>query len=52
MADLPIIIYHYTYSPYARRVVWYLALRGIPYVQCVCRLLQSRGQSQGHMLTQ
>lgn len=33
--DLPIILYHYPYSPYARRVVWYLTLRGIPYSQCV-----------------
>ncbi|KAF7543251.1 hypothetical protein G7Z17_g10888 [Cylindrodendrum hubeiense] len=35
MADPTIIIYHYPYSPYARRVVWYLILRGIPYSQCV-----------------
>ncbi|CAI0646160.1 unnamed protein product [Colletotrichum noveboracense] len=30
-----IVLYHYPSSPYARRVVWYLALRGIPYVQCM-----------------
>lgn len=30
-----IILYHYPYSPYARRIVWYLSLRGIPYCQCV-----------------
>ncbi|PVH85275.1 glutathione s-transferase-related protein-like protein [Cadophora sp. DSE1049] len=30
-----IILYHYTYSPYARRVVWYLNLRNIPYTQCL-----------------
>ena len=29
-----IVLYHYPYSPYARRVVWYLALRGIEYSQC------------------
>ncbi|KAJ9156406.1 Glutathione S-transferase [Pleurostoma richardsiae] len=31
----PIVLYHYAYSPFARRVVWYLALRGIPYSQCM-----------------
>jgi hypothetical protein len=25
----------YTYSPYARKVAWYLALRGLAYAQCV-----------------
>lgn len=30
-----VILYHYTYSPYAKRVAWYLTLRGIPYSQCV-----------------
>jgi len=30
-----IIFFHYSYSPYARRVLWYLALRGIPYAQCI-----------------
>ncbi|KAG7138030.1 hypothetical protein HYQ45_004766 [Verticillium longisporum] len=30
-----LILYHYSYSPYARRVIWYLTLRGIPYSQCV-----------------
>ncbi|PKS07598.1 hypothetical protein jhhlp_006204 [Lomentospora prolificans] len=30
-----IILFHYTYSPYARRVAWYLALRGIPYSECI-----------------
>ncbi|KLU86489.1 hypothetical protein MAPG_05501 [Magnaporthiopsis poae ATCC 64411] len=34
-SDLPIVLYHYPFSPYARRVVWYLALRGIPYKQCI-----------------
>ncbi|KAK3360191.1 hypothetical protein B0T25DRAFT_515547 [Lasiosphaeria hispida] len=36
MSDLPpIVLYHYPYSPYARRVIWYLHLRNIPYVQCL-----------------
>jgi hypothetical protein len=30
-----IVLYHYSFSPYARRVIWYLALRGIDYAQCV-----------------
>ncbi|KAK2755197.1 glutathione s-transferase [Colletotrichum kahawae] len=33
--ETTIVLYHYSTSPYARRVVWYLALRGIPYVQCM-----------------
>ncbi len=37
--DVPIVLYHYTFSPYARRIVWYLTLRGIPYSQCVCYML-------------
>ncbi|PNS17993.1 2,3-bisphosphoglycerate-dependent phosphoglycerate mutase [Sphaceloma murrayae] len=28
-----IILYHYPFSPYARRIIWYLALRNIPYAQ-------------------
>jgi hypothetical protein len=34
----PIILYHYPYSPYARRIVWYLRLRGISYSECVSRI--------------
>ncbi|KAJ9625033.1 hypothetical protein H2203_004985 [Taxawa tesnikishii (nom. ined.)] len=30
-----IIVFQYPFSPYARRVLWYLELRGIPYAQCV-----------------
>ncbi|SLM34818.1 Thioredoxin-like fold [Lasallia pustulata] len=30
-----IIVFHYSFSPYARRVTWYLALRGIDYAQCL-----------------
>ncbi|KAM7212667.1 hypothetical protein V8F06_011955 [Rhypophila decipiens] len=33
--QLPVVLYHYPYSPYARRVLWYLHLRGIPFTQCV-----------------
>ncbi|KAM0420853.1 hypothetical protein ACHAPT_011383 [Fusarium lateritium] len=35
MPNPRVIIYHYPYSPYARRLIWYLALRGIPYSQCL-----------------
>ncbi|KAK0638765.1 hypothetical protein B0T16DRAFT_338623 [Cercophora newfieldiana] len=31
----PIVLYHYPFSPYARRIVWYLRLRGISYLQCL-----------------
>ncbi|KAI0879022.1 glutathione S-transferase [Hypoxylon argillaceum] len=34
-SDLPIVLYHYDVSPYARRLVWYLHLRKIPYSQCI-----------------
>lgn len=30
-----IVYFHYHASPYARRVAWYLALRGIPHAQRV-----------------
>ncbi|PQE04697.1 glutathione S-transferase protein [Rutstroemia sp. NJR-2017a BBW] len=30
-----IILYHYRFSPFAKRVVWYMNLRGIPYTQCL-----------------
>jgi len=30
-----IVFYHYTFSPFARRVVWYMNLRNIPYSQCL-----------------
>ncbi|KAI0812101.1 glutathione S-transferase [Xylaria sp. FL0064] len=33
--DLPIVLYHYDLSPYARRLIWYLTLRKIPYSQCI-----------------
>ena len=30
-----IVLYHYSFSPFARRVLWYLSLRGIDYAECV-----------------
>lgn len=30
-----IILFHYQFSPYAKRVIWYLTLRGIDYAQCI-----------------
>ncbi len=36
-----LILYHYPYSPVARRIVWYLAFRGIEYAQCVRTSLSS-----------
>ncbi|POR38634.1 Uncharacterized protein TPAR_01151 [Tolypocladium paradoxum] len=35
MGTEEIVLYHYSFSPYARRILWYLALRGIPYSQCL-----------------
>ncbi|KIW71209.1 hypothetical protein PV04_03400 [Phialophora macrospora] len=29
-----IVLYHYSFSPVARRVLWYLSLRGIDYAEC------------------
>ncbi|KAL4879190.1 hypothetical protein BJY04DRAFT_220310 [Aspergillus karnatakaensis] len=33
--DTPIILFHYPHSPFSARVLYYLALRGIPYDQCI-----------------
>ncbi|ORY65427.1 glutathione S-transferase [Pseudomassariella vexata] len=41
-SDFPVVLYHYTFSPYARRIVWYLTLRGIPYIQCLQPLIMPR----------
>ncbi|KAL8971854.1 MAG: hypothetical protein Q9197_003060 [Variospora fuerteventurae] len=30
-----IVLFHYTFSPFAKRIVWYLAFRGIEYAQCL-----------------
>ncbi|KAK3499705.1 uncharacterized protein B0T23DRAFT_309108 [Neurospora hispaniola] len=38
----PIILYHYPFSPYAKRIVWYLHLRGIPYTQCLQPMILPR----------
>ncbi|KAL0467072.1 hypothetical protein QR685DRAFT_533322 [Neurospora intermedia] len=38
----PIILYHYPFSPYAKRIVWYLHLRGIPYSQCLQPMILPR----------
>ncbi|KIW27179.1 uncharacterized protein PV07_06941 [Cladophialophora immunda] len=29
-----IVLYHYSFSPFARRVLWYLSLRGMDYAEC------------------
>ncbi|KUJ24252.1 uncharacterized protein LY89DRAFT_776399 [Mollisia scopiformis] len=33
-SELPILLYHLG-SPLSKRIIWYLALRGIPYIQCM-----------------
>lgn len=33
--EKPIILYHYETSPYSKQVLWYLALKGIKFQQCV-----------------
>lgn len=38
-ANNNIVLYHYSFSPYARRIIWYLALRGIDYAECVSLVL-------------
>lgn len=34
-SEQPIILYHYPFSPFTKRILWYLQLRGIPFKQCV-----------------
>ncbi|OAL22394.1 hypothetical protein AYO20_11180 [Fonsecaea nubica] len=29
-----IVLYHYSFSPFARRILWYLSLRGLDYAEC------------------
>ncbi|KAI1177707.1 glutathione S-transferase [Nemania sp. FL0916] len=41
-SDLPIVLYHYYFSPYSKRVIWYLQLRKIPFRQCVQPLILPR----------
>ncbi|KAG9243261.1 hypothetical protein BJ878DRAFT_424010 [Calycina marina] len=40
--DRQIILFHYPFSPYARRIIWYLNLRNIPYLQCIQPLMLPR----------
>ncbi|KAL6831397.1 hypothetical protein J3E69DRAFT_329372 [Trichoderma sp. SZMC 28015] len=35
ITEKSIVLYHYAQSPYSQRVVWYLALKGIKYQQCI-----------------
>jgi len=37
-----IILFHYPFSPYARRIVFYLQLRQIPYAQCLVPSIMPR----------
>lgn len=37
-----IVFWQYPFSPYARRITWYLALRKIPHAQCVSLHAQLR----------
>ncbi|KAF8429120.1 hypothetical protein EV426DRAFT_583773 [Tirmania nivea] len=37
-----VILYHYPFSPYARKVFWYLRLRSIPFTQCPQPLILPR----------
>ncbi|KAL7785284.1 hypothetical protein V8C37DRAFT_394270 [Trichoderma ceciliae] len=34
LTEKPIILYHYENSPYSKRVLWYLAFKGIKFQQC------------------
>ncbi|KAL4950282.1 hypothetical protein BDW69DRAFT_172554 [Aspergillus filifer] len=34
-SDSQIVFFHYPFSPFSARVLYYLALRGIPYDQCI-----------------
>ncbi len=52
MAGIPqIVFYHYPYSPFGRRVQWYMQLRGIPYRECVSCAREARERSGAQRLT-
>ncbi|KAH6611597.1 hypothetical protein Trco_001617 [Trichoderma cornu-damae] len=42
LAEKPIVLYYYEISPYSKRVLWYLALKGIKFQQCVQPLIMPR----------
>ncbi|KAK0658922.1 hypothetical protein QBC41DRAFT_287427 [Cercophora samala] len=45
----PLILYHYPFSPYARRLIWYLKIRGIPYYQCLQPPILPRPDLSSHL---
>lgn len=42
-----IVLFHYEFSPYARRIVWYLHLRKIRYAQCLVTNIMPRPALSG-----
>ncbi|KAL7919774.1 hypothetical protein ACQKWADRAFT_300396 [Trichoderma austrokoningii] len=42
LTEKPIILYHYEVSPYSKKVLWYLALKGIKFQQCMQPRLMPR----------
>ncbi|KAH8121956.1 hypothetical protein FP744_10009210 [Trichoderma asperellum] len=34
-SETPIVLYYYELSPYSKQVVWYLALKGLKFQQCI-----------------
>lgn len=51
MSSMPneIILFHYPFSPYAHRVIWYLQLRGIAFAQCVRPLPPAASGGSQHL---
>lgn len=47
--EQPVVFYHYNYSPYARRIQWYLTLRGIPYTECLQPPTMPRPDLSAHL---
>ncbi|KAK4200676.1 hypothetical protein QBC40DRAFT_173387 [Triangularia verruculosa] len=45
----PLILYHYPFSPYARRLIWYLKIRNIPYYQCLQPPILPRPDLSSHL---